>query len=600
MSKFNLFAQIQKVDEAKRTVYGRAVQEVVDRSGEVFDYASSKPHFQKWSNDIATDTGGKSLGNVRAMHGKVAAGKLSAIDFNDVAKAIDVAAVIVDDGEWKKVMEGVYTGFSIGGSYVGEKKVEKVGNTDVKRYTANPSEISLVDRPCIPTAKFYEIMRADGSTLQKAFREGGEVEGETEDCGDPEEEGIDEAEKKKRTEARDAKAASDKKADDDKPFKVAMGDGTDTGLTVRKADAVIGGEIEGAGDAMLKITAVGDGIVTVEKAVADKSFEVNGTDDEVAEMAATMNEHGMNMADVLKAIGGYARLKKLQAPKPPKRSEVTEEQTVAKAKDLCKADGHDPEGEDTSLTKIAQRQVKRFERYLEQAEQVLHKDAANEGGVPAIRKMLVCAPETTALVDALSQLCKSEGVKLLLANADEPDAQLLKASMFLAGDVLKGVISVAAAEAGEDGNAAYYLLAGDALGDVLKLHDDPLGAALMLAKVKAGTDEVAIAKVGDLAKALGALPTGDLSKLEGMVDALVAKKLEPVLLEKAEMAKRLKKLEDQPAPSKVTLRAVAKGDDIVDHDTTPAVVVKSAGGEINEAASEIKKLHQGGGQPLLG
>ena len=35
-----LFAGITKVDEAKRLVYGRAVQEVADRADEIFDYAS--------------------------------------------------------------------------------------------------------------------------------------------------------------------------------------------------------------------------------------------------------------------------------------------------------------------------------------------------------------------------------------------------------------------------------------------------------------------------------------------------------------------------------------------------------------------------------
>jgi hypothetical protein len=163
---FNLFAQIRKVDEAKRLVFGRAAQEVADKSGEIMDYASSKPHFAKWSEDISKDTDGKSLGNVRAMHGKVAAGKLTEISFNDDDMAVDVCAKIVDDQEWKKVLEGVYTGFSIGGAYVGDKKVEKINGQDITRYTAKPSELSLVDRPCIPSARFFEVQKADG-TLEK-------------------------------------------------------------------------------------------------------------------------------------------------------------------------------------------------------------------------------------------------------------------------------------------------------------------------------------------------------------------------------------------------------------------------------------------------
>ena len=48
-----LFAQIRKVDEAKRLVYGIAAQETPDKSGEIMDYLSSKPHFAKWSADVS-------------------------------------------------------------------------------------------------------------------------------------------------------------------------------------------------------------------------------------------------------------------------------------------------------------------------------------------------------------------------------------------------------------------------------------------------------------------------------------------------------------------------------------------------------------------
>ncbi|WP_207000730.1 DUF6582 domain-containing protein [Trinickia mobilis] len=162
-----LFARLTKVDEEKRLVYGRATEEVVDRAGEIMDYASSKPFFEKWSGEIAKATDGKSLGNVRAMHGNVAAGKLTAIDFLDDAKAIDVCAKIVDDAEWNKVLEGVYTGFSIGGSY---HKTWTDTEAKARRFTADPCELSIVDLPCVPTASFFDIQKADGSVMQKAFK----------------------------------------------------------------------------------------------------------------------------------------------------------------------------------------------------------------------------------------------------------------------------------------------------------------------------------------------------------------------------------------------------------------------------------------------
>lgn len=161
-----IFARITKVDESTGKVYGRAVQEVVDRSGEIFDYETSKPNFAKWSEDAAKATDGKSVGNVRAMHGKVAAGKLTEITFNDAEKAIDVCAEVVDPVEREKCLKGVYTGFSIGGRY-GKKWADEV-NKSVSRYTAEPTEISLVDLPCVPTAQFT-VVKADGAEELRKF-----------------------------------------------------------------------------------------------------------------------------------------------------------------------------------------------------------------------------------------------------------------------------------------------------------------------------------------------------------------------------------------------------------------------------------------------
>jgi hypothetical protein len=162
-----LFLKLQKADAAKRIVYGIAADETLDRAKEVFDYASSKPHFEEWSQNARKASGGKSLGNVRSMHGdaQVAAGKLTDIAFNDKAKAIEIAAKIVDDNTWQKVEDGVYTGFSIAGRYL-----KRWADGDLTRYTAQPSEISLVDLPCNPSCGF-ELVKRDGSSESRAFRQ---------------------------------------------------------------------------------------------------------------------------------------------------------------------------------------------------------------------------------------------------------------------------------------------------------------------------------------------------------------------------------------------------------------------------------------------
>ena len=170
MSALDLFLPLAKVDLDRRLVTGVATAETPDRSGEIFDYSSSKPYFEKWSAEAAAASGGKSLGAVRAMHGSIAAGKLTDIAFDDDAKRITVAAKIVDDDEWRKVQEGVYTGFSQGGRYVKRWADPETGLT---RYTAEPHEISLVDLPCVPDATFDVVK--NGLAEKRAFASRGEA-----------------------------------------------------------------------------------------------------------------------------------------------------------------------------------------------------------------------------------------------------------------------------------------------------------------------------------------------------------------------------------------------------------------------------------------
>jgi hypothetical protein len=160
----HLFAQIAKIDESKHEVWGIATAEMVDKEGEIFDYASSKPYFKRWSDEIAKATDGKSLGNVREMHAPSAVGKLVAIDFDDELKQIRIGARIVDSAAWQKCTVGVYTGFSIGGAYV---KAWKDG--EFVRFTANPVEISVVDNPCVPDAHFTAV-KADGTCEVRKFK----------------------------------------------------------------------------------------------------------------------------------------------------------------------------------------------------------------------------------------------------------------------------------------------------------------------------------------------------------------------------------------------------------------------------------------------
>jgi cation transport regulator ChaB len=164
MEGFRLFAQLSKVDAIARTVYGTAANEAADKAGERFDYDSSAPEFRKWSAEIHKGSGGRSLGNVRIMHQPLVAGILTELDCDDAAKCIRVAAKIVNDDAWKMVEAGAYTGFSIGGRYA--KRWTDPAEPTTKRYTAIPSEISIVDNPCNPDS-FFEMIKLDGEVEQR-------------------------------------------------------------------------------------------------------------------------------------------------------------------------------------------------------------------------------------------------------------------------------------------------------------------------------------------------------------------------------------------------------------------------------------------------
>lgn len=163
---FNMSIPLFKIDEEQKLVYARATQEVLDKANEIMDYESSKPYFEKWSNDFATRTNGKSYGNIRVQHdSKRVGGKIAEpLVFNDVDKAIDVCIKVSDDKLFEEIKEGYYTGVSVGGSYGKQWKDE----SGITHYTAIPSECSIVDNPAVPTATIMYV-KADGTTEEKTF-----------------------------------------------------------------------------------------------------------------------------------------------------------------------------------------------------------------------------------------------------------------------------------------------------------------------------------------------------------------------------------------------------------------------------------------------
>ncbi len=130
-----LFAEITKIDRERRMVFGYASTETLDSQGEVVKkeaIEAALPDYMRFAN-------------IREMHQPSAVGVAKEAEID--AKGLYLAARIVDDAAWKKVTEGVYKGFSIGGRVTQRDEARKHVITGVEVL-----EISLVDRPANPEA----------------------------------------------------------------------------------------------------------------------------------------------------------------------------------------------------------------------------------------------------------------------------------------------------------------------------------------------------------------------------------------------------------------------------------------------------------------
>lgn len=141
MSLKHLFGTILKVtdrDDGTVLVEGTAQAEERDSDKELIRAAGMRkalPGYMKF-------------GNVREMHQAIAAGKAIACSVDD-SGVTHLTAHVVDAGSVAKVKAGVLTGFSIGGTVLKRNDLDK---SIIEELELN--EISLVDRPCLPTATF--------------------------------------------------------------------------------------------------------------------------------------------------------------------------------------------------------------------------------------------------------------------------------------------------------------------------------------------------------------------------------------------------------------------------------------------------------------
>ena len=158
-----------KVDVERRTVSGFATLDNVDKQSDIVTSEASMNAFAKFR------------GNIREMHQPVAVGKMISFKedkFFDPESKKFYAGVYVStyiskgaQDAWEKVLDGTYTGFSIGGKMnkwddaYDEKMESKI--RIIKEYDL--VELSLVDNPANQFASILSVQKIDGvDTVQGA------------------------------------------------------------------------------------------------------------------------------------------------------------------------------------------------------------------------------------------------------------------------------------------------------------------------------------------------------------------------------------------------------------------------------------------------
>ena len=147
MRFFAPLTKAEKQGDGTLKVSGIASTETVDSDGEIIlasAIAEALPEFFR--------LGG--TGPLREMHQPLAAGRVDEAEI--VGKVTYIVATVVDAAAIRKIEQGVYRGFSVGGKVLARDPKNRKVITKVGLY-----EISLVDRPANPEATF-DVWKAAG------------------------------------------------------------------------------------------------------------------------------------------------------------------------------------------------------------------------------------------------------------------------------------------------------------------------------------------------------------------------------------------------------------------------------------------------------
>jgi hypothetical protein len=167
---------IGKVDVERRMVSGFATLDNVDRQGDIVTTESSVEAFKNFR------------GNLREMHQPSAVGKIVSFKEDKYFDPSDkkfysgvyVSAYVSKGAQdaWEKVLDGTYTGFSIGGNIktwddAYDEKIDKTIRV-IKTYELH--ELSLVDNPANQFANILSIEKVNGQNIVEGYLSKTEIE----------------------------------------------------------------------------------------------------------------------------------------------------------------------------------------------------------------------------------------------------------------------------------------------------------------------------------------------------------------------------------------------------------------------------------------
>jgi hypothetical protein len=168
---------IGKIDKERRMVSGFATLDNVDKQGDVVDTSASLNAFKSFR------------GNLREMHQPSAVGKIVSFKedkfFDPGTKkfysGVYVSAYVSKGAQdaWEKVLDGTYSGFSIGGNIKRyDDEIDKSTESPVriiKEYELH--ELSLVDNPANQFANIFSIEKnANGDNVVDGYLSKTEIE----------------------------------------------------------------------------------------------------------------------------------------------------------------------------------------------------------------------------------------------------------------------------------------------------------------------------------------------------------------------------------------------------------------------------------------